>query len=123
MAQTSRKRRTKHRGNAAGVVEARGRTGRPPSPEEKKKASKEAARQKRLSTPPTWTSALTKGGLASGMLFVFVLLTSHSKSGSPVLTALLFAVLALLLYVPAGYYLETWLYRRRLAKQNTPPNR
>ena len=28
MAQTKRKRRTKHRGNAAGVVEARGRTSR-----------------------------------------------------------------------------------------------
>ena len=30
MAQTKRKRRTKHRGNAAGMVEARGRTGRKP---------------------------------------------------------------------------------------------
>lgn len=123
MAQTSRKRRTKHRGNAAGQVEARGRTGRPPSPEEKKKASRDAARQKRVNTPPTWTSALTKGGLASGLLFLFVLLTSHSKSGSPVLTALLFAVLALLIYVPAGYYLETWLYRRRMAKQDSSGKR
>ena len=33
MAQTKRKRRTKHRGNAAGQVETRGRTGRPPSPD------------------------------------------------------------------------------------------
>jgi hypothetical protein len=123
MAQTSRKRRTKHRGNAAGVVEARGRTGRPPSPEEKKKASKDAARQKRLNTPPTWSSALTKGGVASGLLFVFILLTSHSKSGSPVLTAVLLAGLALLIYVPAGYYLEMWMYRRRMAKQNPPLKR
>ena len=37
MAQTKRKRRTKHRGNAAGTIEARGRTGRPPTPEERKK--------------------------------------------------------------------------------------
>ena len=29
MAQTKRKRRSKHRGNAAGMVEVRGRTGRP----------------------------------------------------------------------------------------------
>ena len=35
MAQTRRRRRTKHRGNAAGVVEARGRTGRKPTAAEK----------------------------------------------------------------------------------------
>ena len=35
MAQTRRKRRTKHRGNAAGVVESRGRTGRKPTAAEK----------------------------------------------------------------------------------------
>ena len=34
MAQTKRKRRTKHRGNAAGSIEARGRTGRKPTAEE-----------------------------------------------------------------------------------------
>jgi hypothetical protein len=28
-----------------------------------------------------------------------------------------FAVLALLIYVPAGYYLELFLFRRRMAKQ------
>ena len=43
MAQTKRKRRnTKHRGNAAGIVEQRGRTSRPPSPEERKKAARAA---------------------------------------------------------------------------------
>ena len=35
MAQTKRKRQTKHRGNAAGVVESRGRTGRKPTADEK----------------------------------------------------------------------------------------
>ena len=35
MAQTKRKRRTKHRGNAAGMVETRGRTGRKPGPAER----------------------------------------------------------------------------------------
>ena len=36
MAQTKRKRRTKHRGNAAGSVEARGRTGRKPTDQERR---------------------------------------------------------------------------------------
>ena len=35
---------TKHRGNAAGIVEHRGRTSRPPSPEERKKAARGRAR-------------------------------------------------------------------------------
>ena len=35
MAQTKRKRQTKHRGNAAGVIETRGRTGRKPTAAEK----------------------------------------------------------------------------------------
>ena len=35
MAQTKRKRQTKHRGNAAGEVESRGRTGRKPTVAEK----------------------------------------------------------------------------------------
>ena len=43
MAQTKRKRRTKHRGTSAGVVESRGRTTRPASPAERKKQAREQA--------------------------------------------------------------------------------
>jgi hypothetical protein len=31
--------------------------------------------------------------------------------------SLLFAILAMAIYVPSGYYLESFLYRRRMAKQ------
>jgi hypothetical protein len=34
-----------------------------------------------------------------------------------VLAALAFAVFSLALYVPGGYYLETFLYRRRMRKK------
>ncbi|HET6871227.1 MAG TPA: hypothetical protein VFH80_35265, partial [Solirubrobacteraceae bacterium] len=64
MAQTRRKRRSKHRGTAAGTIEARGRTGRPPSAEERKKQSRMTARERRLNTPPTWKGAATRGALA-----------------------------------------------------------
>ena len=47
MAQTKKKRRTKHRGNAAGVVEARGRTGRKPTAEERKRREGGGAAQAR----------------------------------------------------------------------------
>ena len=52
MAQTKRKRRTKHRGTAAGTIETRGRTGRRPTADEKKKEDRTQARERRLSTPP-----------------------------------------------------------------------
>ena len=54
MAQTKRKRRSKHRGTAAGTVESRGRTGRKPTPEERKKADAAAQRDERLYREPTW---------------------------------------------------------------------
>ncbi len=110
MAQTKRKRRSKHRGTAAGSIEARGRTSRPAAPGDKKKQARLEAREKRLNTPPTWKSSATRVGLASVLLFVLIAVT-QKKNGVP--AALTFAVIAFLLYVPLGYYLELFLYRRR----------
>jgi Flp pilus assembly protein TadB len=115
MAQTKRKRRSKHRGTAAGSIEARGRTGRPPTAEERKQQSKMTARERRLNTPPTWRTSITRALLASGLLFLFVLLTT--KGSNRIVAALLFAVFALVLYVPAGYYMELFLFRRRQRKK------
>ncbi len=110
---TKRKRRTKHRGTAAGTISARGRTGRPPTPDERKKAARETAREARLNTPPTWNSAMKRALLAAGFMFVFLLLTSKGN----ILAALVFAVFAFALYVPSGYYLEMFLWRRRQRKK------
>jgi Flp pilus assembly protein TadB len=112
MAQTKRKRRTKHRGTAAGTIQTRGRTGRPPTAEEKKRDARAQSREQRLNTPPTWQGSFKRALLASALIFVFILVT-NSKSKNPVVAALVFSVFALLLYVPAGYYLEMFLYRRR----------
>jgi hypothetical protein len=113
MAQTKRKRRTKHRGTAAGTVTNRGRTGRPPTADERKKQSREQARQARLNAPPTWSGARKRAMLAAGFMFIFLLLTSKGN----VLAAALFGVFAFALYVPSGYYLESYLFRRRQRKQ------
>jgi hypothetical protein len=115
MAQTKRK--TKHRGNAAGQIEARGRTGRPPTAEEKKKADKAKSREERLSKPPTWSGSAKRAALAGAFMFVFLFLTSHPKHSSRVVPALLFAVCSFLIYIPAAFYLEMFLYRRRQAKK------
>jgi Flp pilus assembly protein TadB len=111
MAQTKRKRRSKHRGTAAGTIEARGRTSRPPSPEERKKQARTQAREKRLNQPPTWKNSMIRAGFAAILLFAFLLLTTkgHNKVG----TAVLFTAIALAIYVPAGYYIELFLWRRR----------
>lgn len=116
MAQTKRKRRSKHRGTAAGSIEARGRTGRPPSADERKRQSRMTAREKRLNTPPTWKSSLTRAALAAVILFVFLAITT--RGSNKIASALIFSVFALLLYAPAGYYMETYLYRRRMRKKN-----
>jgi Flp pilus assembly protein TadB len=111
MAQTRRKRRTKHRGTAAGTIQARGRTGRPPTPEERKKQSRTDARTRRLNTPPTWKGAATRGGLAAILLFVLFAFLGRGKQ--PLVSAAIFALFACALYIPGGYYMETWMYRRR----------
>jgi hypothetical protein len=112
MAQMKSKRKTKHRGNAAGVVEVRGRTGRPPSPQERKKQ----VRQARLARAPTWKGSFQRAALAGGVMFIFLYLTDHPKHGSRLLAAGVFAILAVLLYTPGGFYMEQALYRRRMAK-------
>src|ERR1700722_17991571 len=108
MAQTKRKRRTKHRGTAAGTIQSRGRTGRPASPEEKKKETRATARERRLNTPPTWNGSVSRAGIAAAWMFAFVILTT--KGHSRVETAILFAAVAMGIYVPAGYYFDVFLY-------------
>ena len=74
MPQTKRKRRTKHRGNAAGSIEVRGRTGRKPRPEETraKAAAKSSTRAVRGTSPPSWKSAFAKACFGAVMLFAAV---------------------------------------------------
>jgi magnesium-transporting ATPase (P-type) len=114
MAQTRRKRRTKHRGTPAGTIQTRGRTGRPPTPEERKKQERMTAREKRLNTPPTWKSSAIRALLAAGIVFLFILVETKKNR---VASALEFAVVALVIYIPAGYYLELTLFRRRQRKR------
>jgi hypothetical protein len=112
MAQTKRKRRTKHRGNAAGIVETRGRTSRPPSPDERKKQQKAASRQtrtERYSKPPSWRSAANRA-LVATLLFVAVVVLAFRQ---PVTSAVALGGFMLLLYIPIGYYTDAFFYNRR----------
>jgi drug/metabolite transporter (DMT)-like permease len=116
MGQTRKKRRTKHRGNAAGVVEARGRTGRKPTDGERKPGDKEAARAKRmdrLNRPPSWRGSLNRSLIATAVFFAFLVLLFKQ----PVAQAVALSAFVLVFYVPMGYYTDRFLYQRRMAKR------
>ena len=115
MAQTKRKRRSKHRGTAAGTIQARGRTGRPPSADERKKTTRLEARERRLNAPPTWKGSVTRAGIASLIMFFVLVVVGPAQHRLP--SALFFAVFAFLLYTPGGYYLEMFMYRRRMQRK------
>ena len=114
MAQTKRKRRSKHRGNAAGTIEARGRTGRKPNAEEQKKAAKAAARERRaerLAQPPTWNRATLRAAAAAGLLFVLTQVGLF-KNDVPIGQAIGICFFAMVVYIPLGYMFDNWMYKR-----------
>jgi hypothetical protein len=116
MAQTKRKRRSKHRGTAAGNIEARGRTGRPPSAEERKKAAKAQARGSRQLRPPTWNAAFLKAAFMAALLFILVQVGLFGQD-STTAQALFLSAAALLVYTPLAYVTDRAVYRRLLKKQ------
>lgn len=128
MPQTRRRRKTKHRGNAAGMIEARGRTGRKPTAAEKKGptrggSSAPAAKVNRLNRPPTWKGAVLRSMAAA----VVMLLLGIVLTGKPSQVIALFPIV-LLLYIPISYYTDSWLYKRRrrqtaIAAQRAKPQR
>ena len=112
MAQTKRKRRSKHRGNAAGNIETRGRTGRKPAPAVDKKAARAAARREKLAQPPTWNRAILRAGAAALLLFVLTQVKLIPNSDIAPGQALVICLFAMLIYIPLGYMFDNWMYRR-----------
>jgi hypothetical protein len=116
MAQTKRKRRTKHRGNAAGSIESRGRTGRKPTADEQKKSARGTARDRRLAKPPSWNSAALKALAMAALLLVLTQIGLLGKNTS-LAQGLLLAVFALVLYTPLAYMTDRWVYNRMLRQR------
>ncbi len=117
MAQTRKKRTTKHRGNAAGIVEARGRTGRKPTDVEKAPGSKMEQRRRmteeRRNKQPTWRGAANRAAIAALLFIVSVVLLFDQE----IATAVSVGVLAFLFYVPLGYYVDLAIYKRNQRKK------
>jgi Flp pilus assembly protein TadB len=114
MAQTKRKRQTKHRGTQAGNVETKGRTSRPRSRAEAKQRAmknRNSGKVERASRPPTWKSAGIRGVVAAGALLVFLIILNQPPAASVLVALIMVAV-----YVPMGFYTDKFLYERRLRK-------
>ena len=116
MAQTKRKRRSKHRGTAAGTIEARGRTGRRPAAGEQKQLTRQEARERRLNKPPSWNSAMVKAAVMAALLFVFTQVGLFGDE-TPIEQSLLLAGFALLLYTPLAYATDKFVYTRAQRKK------
>lgn len=110
MAQTRKRRRTKHRGNAAGMVESRGRTGRKPGEDERKPAK--GTREDRFSKPPTWMGSFQRAGLAAVIFGVLVVVFFKR----PIVQTIPLVAFMLAIYVPLGFYTDQWIYTRRQRK-------
>ena len=120
MAQTKRKR--KHRGNAAGIVErpahnSRSATtaatkSRKPMSKEEQRAEARRRRQERMNRPPTWKGATQRAAVAAAL---FAVLTTVVLKQT-VLQSISIAAVMFVLYVPLSYLTDRSLYRWRQKK-------
>jgi hypothetical protein len=110
MAQTRKKRRRKHRGTQGGRVDPNRRAGRPRNREEAKARARAGRKSPvRADAPPTWRSAITRGVIAAVVFTVLLVLIFKRSLGS----ALGLGAFMLVFYIPAGYYIDTMMWRRR----------
>ena len=102
MAQT--RRRKKHKGTQAGTVRQRSR-GAPRADAR----TTEQRRIDRMNRPPSWRSAMNRAAIAASVfLGVLVLLLKR-----PVGEAFFYAAFMFLVYIPMGFYMDSFIYRWR----------
>ena len=108
MGATKKRRQTKHRGNAAGMVESRGRTntGAPGT-------TSGGARGPRIPAPPSWQKAFMKALISLVLLLVLMPFMAKDKSIFAILPLALFAYV---IYVPISYYSDKFVYDRFVKK-------
>lgn len=108
MAQTKKKRQRKHRGTQGGRIDAK-RSSRPRTRDEAKARARAGRSAPRVDSPPTWRSAAIRGIFAAVIFFVLLILLF----GKPIGVAAAFGGFMLAFYIPAGYYMDMTLWRRR----------
>ena len=121
MARSTRTKRSKHRGNAAGMIESRGRTGRKPSAAEKGSSSSSrgggsgGSRGNRYDKPPTWKGSVVRAVIAAGIVYALSTLLLGKKTSA--VNNLLLVPIVLAIYTPMIYYTDLYMFRRRARKK------
>lgn len=115
MGQTKRKRRTKHRGNAAGMVEVRGRTsksaaGAPTKTGSSRTSAGRGPRGPVSLRPPTLKGAALKALFGVVILFVFFRFVGNQNTTGE---ALGFSAVAFVLYTPIMFWTDKFIYQRK----------
>lgn len=111
MAQTKKKRRRKHRGTQGGRVDSNRRPSRPRSRAEAKARARANTKKRgpRGDQPPTWRSSIIRG-VAAAVIFTVLLMLIFKR---PIGAALALGAFMLVFYIPAGYYIDMMMWRRR----------
>ncbi len=110
MAQTKKKRRRKQRGTQGGRVDPNRRPSRPKSRAEAKSRIRSGAKPApRVDRPPTWRGSAVRGLAAAAIFTVALLIVFKRPPGA----ALGLGAFMLVFYIPAGYYIDLMLWRRR----------
>ncbi|HET8592462.1 MAG TPA: hypothetical protein VFL56_02265 [Solirubrobacterales bacterium] len=114
MAQTKKKRRRKHRGTQGGRIDRRPPRGRARSRAEARARARSSTknRDSRTPKPPTWSSAMKKGAIASVLFFALLAIMGQA----PVASAAI-AVLMMGFYVPMSFLMDRFFYQRNLRKE------
>jgi hypothetical protein len=116
MAQTKRKRRRKHRGTQGGRIDRRPVRGRARSRAEAQQRARSRGKKKkpgeRVPNPPSWSSAIKKGGIAA-VLFVAIL----TIMGQNPAASLAIGVLMVGFYVPMAFLMDRFFHQRYLRKE------
>jgi hypothetical protein len=116
--QQKKRRRRKHRGTQGGGLDTRGPRGRPRTKEEARararqkqgSKSKQGRAVDRRDIKPTWRSAFYRGLFGSAIFFLLFWLAFGRDPGP----ALGLSAVLLVIYVPLGYYVDTFFWRRRM---------
>ncbi len=110
MAETKKRRKGKRRGTQGGSIDTKRRAARPRNREEAKaRARSKPKAGPKQDLPPTWRGSFTRGIFAA-VIFGVLLIVLFKR---PVPASLLFAGFMLVFYVPAGYFIDITLWRRR----------
>jgi hypothetical protein len=109
MAQTRKKRQRKQRGTQGGRIDSKGRRARPRSREEAKARARSRGTTGKADMPPTWRNSTIRGLVAAGIFFVLLMLLFKRPVGA----SLALAAAMLAFYIPAGYFIDMTMWRKR----------